>query len=405
MECTHKILSFECSPFVDQTEYSRPSEKTRKAAASLDVLPPASTFCAPLVLPGDDLAEDPDYPAQSLQEWLDDEDRNAVEPGRRTLYVVPPPTVDKGVAFAEAWSHVHADIVPPNVEDVGEYLRAFYHGMAVEVLPASTLRLTAWDSKSKAPRFVGLRTKAGECVRIRTRAAKDGVFARQLNLDDLLDTAISILPDDAFALLLLVPWDIYESPEDDFACGRAYGGSRVAVISTARYHPALDKRQNVPRTHAWPASHCASYIERCCAEDQPLKKKKKKNVNSSASGPLHAAVAAHSTLPSLEHPTKEALAALWLGRACRTASHELGHCLGIDHCVYYACVMQGTASLKEDARQPPFLCPVDLVKLLQATGASREQTYRALLAFCEKHKGGHLFDAFGAWLRAQLPLD
>jgi archaemetzincin len=114
-------------------------------------------------------------------------------------------------------------------------LTAFYHGMPVKLLPPPALRLTQWGTKSsKTPRYIGLKT-ATECVRIRTRASRDGVFARQLNLDDLLDAAISILPDDAFALLLLVPYDIYESPDDDFACGRAYGGSRVAVISTARY--------------------------------------------------------------------------------------------------------------------------------------------------------------------------
>lgn len=164
-------------------------------------------------------------------------------------------------------------------------------------------------------------------------------------------------------------------------------------------------------------------MDACCAEvdqteTQRPKKKTKGRVASSvpaetdslepaayaALSPLHAAVIAHDALPSLEaSPTSAALSALWLGRACRTASHELGHCLGVDHCVYFSCAMQGTASLKEDARQPPFLCPVDLAKLLHATGSSQDNTYRAILAFCEKHPHNHLFAAFAAWIRAQVP--
>nr|GAT60182.1 predicted protein [Mycena chlorophos] len=417
--CGHDRLTFESSTFLQHTDYARPDEQARQTAATLDsrIKHVAGAFCAPLILPGDDLAEDPEYPAQSLKEWLDDKDRNEVQPARKTLYVVPPPTLDSNASFIAPWSQPNSKydsgptgIEPPNVNDIGDYLRAFYHGLPVKVLPSSTLRLVTWDgNKSKTPRFVGLQT-ASECIRIRTRASKDRVFARQLNLDDLLDVAISILPQDAFALLMLVPYDIYESPEDDFACGRAYGGSRVAVISTARYHPGLDAYMGVPRVHGWPASHCVDYLEVLCAEadgDAPPAKKKRKtaggNLGDTGDSPLHAAVAAHKTLPSLEDaPSQEALSALWLGRACRTSSHELGHCVGIDHCVYYACVMQGTSSLKEDARQPPFVCPVDLAKVLRATGSSREELYRALLAFCEKHSDGHLFVAFKAWLEAQL---
>jgi hypothetical protein len=69
---------------------------------------------------------------------------------------------------------------------------------------------------------------------------------------------------------------------------------------------------------------------------------------------LQAAVSAHSALHSSIPASSEAsLTALWLGRACRTASHELDHCFGIDHCIYYARIMQGSASPAEDVRQPP----------------------------------------------------
>ncbi|KAJ7095771.1 hypothetical protein B0H15DRAFT_921083 [Mycena belliarum] len=435
--CDHRTLSCASSAHSSLAGYSRPTPQQREAAATLskgkgkskrpapsEDAPQFGPFCAPLVLPDDELACDPEYPPQSIQEWYSDEDRNPVLPERNTIYVAAPPSIASSLSFATSWctpKHADASVEPPDTADIVDYLAAFYHGMPVKRLPPPLLRLTHWGAKPSAtPRYVGL-TTATECVRLRTRASRDGEFVRQLNLDDLLDAAISLLPKDAFSLLLLVPFDIYESPDDDFACGRAYGGSRVAVISTARYHPGLDRHQSIDRLHAWPASHCQQYMDACCSEaaasDAPRPKKKLKATKvtptkrESASleptayaalSPLHAAVVAHNALPSLDAaPTSAALAALWLGRACRTASHELGHCLGIDHCVYYACAMQGTASLREDGRQPPFLCPIDLAKLLHATGSSQESAYCALLAFCDKHPHCHLFAAFAAWIRAQ----
>jgi archaemetzincin len=100
------------------------------------------------------------------------------------------------------------------------------------------------------------------------------------------------------------------------------------------------------------------------------------------------------------------LPALWRYRILRTVSHELAHCFGLDHCVYYACIMQGSASLAEDARQPPYLCPVDLAKVLAATGSSGQKRDQALLEYCDQPgtKDNKHFAALGAWLRRSLQL-
>lgn len=83
------------------------------------------------------------------------------------------------------------------------------------------------------PKYVGL-AHQNECTRVRVRRAPDGAFVAQLNLDNIFDAAIAILPANAYALVLLINHDIHENEEDAFCCGRAYGGSRVAVVQTAR---------------------------------------------------------------------------------------------------------------------------------------------------------------------------
>ncbi|ETO04771.1 hypothetical protein RFI_32624 [Reticulomyxa filosa] len=43
--------------------------------------------------------------------------------------------------------------------------------------------------------------------------------------------------------------------------------------------------------------------------------------------------------------------------------HEIGHTFGIEHCVYFQCVMKGTNHLEELDKQPLMACPICLKKL------------------------------------------
>ena len=72
--------------------------------------------------------------------------------------------------------------------------------------------------------------------------------------------------------------------------------------------------------------------------------------------------------------------------AVSTASHGLCHC-GMDHCVYYALGKQSTASLAEDVRQPPYLCPVALAKFPRSCGSQRDT---------------HMFAALGVWVKTRF---
>jgi archaemetzincin len=143
------------------------------------------------------------------------------------------------------------------------------------------------------------------------RRTKDGIFDAQLNLDDILDALIEALPADAYAIVLLVDHDIYESEDDDFCCGRAYGGSRVAVVQTARYNPTLDVHEGLDRAHMWPFSHCKDFVDALCAvEDVEPRRPSALQTKRSAEGPMRRAVDATATFTSSE-PQAQNARALW----------------------------------------------------------------------------------------------
>lgn len=144
--------------------------------------------------------------------------------------------------------------------------------------------------------------------------------------------------------------------------------------------------------------------------------------------PLHRAIKAHtlSFQSNMNSHTlsNSVLSSLYTLRLSLTASHELLHCFGLDHCVYFACAMQGTASLSEDSRQPPYLCPVCENKLAAAlvvrvkqgektktvseawweakeVNQWRRDRRRALVGVCEAVG----FASLGAWYRGVMKME
>lgn len=375
-------------------------------------LPSPSTYPAPLVLPGDDLADDPKQPAQSLRSWLRLKERNPVTNERRKIYVVAPPDVDPSVSDVQTWPiPTHLDPKSPaanawlndhpQTDAIMSYIRSFYTGLPVKSLNAA-LKFTRWEDNPHS--YLGLECPTiSELIGIRHRADPTKTFPCQVNLNDLLDAAIELLPDDAYCLLMLIPYDLYEDDSDDFCCGRAYGGSRIAVVSSARYNPGLDAVQGawegreVDEAHAWPLSHCAAYVRSLFINSMSKGRAKVPEVESSptdSSTPLGAAMRAAATaVPDT--------ASTYLLRVCRTATHELGHCFGLGHCVYYACFMQSTGSIAEDVRQPPYACPVCLEKIERATGSSEVEHLKALVEVCAG-QGGAGWVGLGTWAARRI---
>jgi archaemetzincin len=138
---------------------------------------------------------------------------------------------------------------------------------------------------------------------------------------DVLRELASRRPPDALCLLGLTDHDIYPDVLVEFAFGEASAVHRVALCSTARYRPPFREE----------------------SAGQP--------------------------------------AGIMFRRCIRVLSHEVCHMLGIGHCVYARCLMNGSADLAESDRRPLHLCPVDLHKLQYALGFNVVERYRRLLRF------------------------
>ena len=93
-----------------------------------------------------------------------------------------------------------------------------------------------------------------------------------------------------------------------------------------------------------------------------------------------------------------AAASLLLHRSCKVLAHETAHLLGIAHCVFYSCVMNGSNHLAESDARPLHLCPVDLRKLQHSIGFDAAARYRRLRTFA----GDAGFTDEARWLTAQL---
>lgn len=74
-----------------------------------------------------------------------------------------------------------------------------------------------------------------------------------------------------------------------------------------------------------------------------------------------------------------------LTRTIKTASHELGHMLGIKHCTAYECAMNGSNHQAESDSRPLAFCPECSGKVWWACRADPRKQTAALLEFAEQH--------------------
>jgi archaemetzincin len=75
----------------------------------------------------------------------------------------------------------------------------------------------------------------------------------------------------------------------------------------------------------------------------------------------------------------------FLRRTLQTAVHELSHMLGIEHCIAYECLMNGSNHQAEKDARPIWLCPLCLAKLSHALGCDPGARFEKLREFAQAH--------------------
>ena len=177
-----------------------------------------------------------------------------------------------------------------------------------------------------------------EPATLTTRAAPD-TGTPQVYTGDILLRLFAGKPADAFCVLGITAHDLFPHPIVSFAFGEASATCRVGVCSVARYGP--------PFCEDAPGLQPGAMRRRCC----------------------------------------------------RVLAHEIGHMAGVGHCVYFRCLMNGSASLAESEQRPLHLCPIDLRKLQWLLGFDLTERYRQLQRFW-RDVGD---DQEATWMASRLP--
>ncbi|HTM22738.1 MAG TPA: archaemetzincin [Kofleriaceae bacterium] len=249
---------------------------------------------------GDWLAENAEY-GQTVADWWKRRP-NLPTAERRTLYLLP-------------LGHLFPESSPP-IETLRRYIE-IYFGLPAVVLPEVAV------AEVKAHTRINPYSKN-----------------LQMNSVDVLTWMKKKVPADAYAVMAITETDLYPEDSWNFVFGQASFTDRVAVQSTARYHPSF---------YGQSAS--------------PLEARR-----------------------------------MILRRTLMVVSHELGHAFGISHCTWYACAMNGSNHLEEADRRPLHVCPVDLRKLHRAAGFDVRERYEQLEAFYRELD----FDDEADWIDDQL---
>lgn len=162
---------------------------------------------------------------------------------------------------------------------------------------------------------------------------------RQLLTSSIRTFLKTQLPADAYCLLGITMSDLYPAPSWNFVFGEASLNERVGIYSFARYDPVF-----------W------------------------------------------------DEPRSKDYRSLILQRSCKVLAHETAHMFGLQHCIYYECVVNGSNGMNETDAEPQHLCPICLRKLHHTIGFDAMKRYEDLARFYRHQKWFEDYD----WIQRQL---
>lgn len=281
--------------------------------------------------------------------WLSSRKVKYCKMGFRSTGVTLPKKYPDGKIYLLPLGGFDEDARAPEFSHLKDYASRFFE-QQVEILPAIELRVDRnqekvfWVEPSEVRCHNGAEPKRRQSSRTLLHSL-EVQFHRtsgnyQLHGGSVLNRIKQIMPADAICLMALTMSDIYDTPPDLFVAGLAAGNHRVGVFSLRRYDPTLTFSQE-----HW-----------------------------------HQITESSSEVPS-QHIIKKTV----LQRSCKLLVHEISHLLGVDHCIWYSCCMNGSGHLEEDFRQSMHLCPVDLRKLQRLCGFDVVKRYQRLAEFFKMH--------------------
>lgn len=156
----------------------------------------------------------------------------------------------------------------------------------------------------------------------------------QVHAGQILNKLMNLLPTDAFCLGAITMCDLYPRDSWNFVFGLASMNDRVGVYSLARYMPGFDE-------------------------------------------------GIASSTAALSSDEKSIL----LKRSCLLMCHEMCHMFGLNHCIYFHCLMNGSNHFEESDNTPLQLCPVCLRKLHASCQFDITDRYSKLANFCNTSSG------------------
>ena len=229
-----------------------------------------------------------------------------------------------------------------NFNDLIEYSRCFFSEKSIKLIPSKIEIKLELKTVKNVCKYELSGSFESETKKLKCRYNEE--FKKiQIDTQSLHELLKKIKPHDAICLIAFTEYDLYIEESDLFVAGLCKGPWGVGVFSCFRYDPRL-----IYSDEFW--------FDTRLKNNNKIKKSEKN---------------------------------LILARSCKLLVHETCHLLGIDHCVFMDCCMNGSGHLEEDFKQSMFLCPVDLKKVWICFEFDFVERYKKLKKFFQKNESNN----------------